>query len=798
MKSKIILFLLCTSLMCSNIATFADETEFNANEAFKNYVSFDDSQVNESWKHYYIVSKSNDDNSKALFSEGQQLTDFIYNSINISGCGIIVSQKKDNTEYFGLISDEDYKELLPVKYKSIEDYEVIGYIAENIDGSKEYYIVKTPVNEAPNNVDYKETDKLYILNSYDDLKTTLGISESEPILTPIEGMDNCYIMLDGSTFYVNIVNEKGEKLVETNFRSVENRLGDYDTLIVHYPEGMNDSSIGLLSRDFKTIVPKNFYSSINFITSNNQIYVEAKSYIDGSLDYYDLNGNKVNAPNNFESIDNSYSKWAEESIKKSIELGLVPQNLQSKYTDKITRGEFCQLAVQTYITKTGNEINMNVETPFTDVNDAYITTAYNLKIVSGVGDDKFAPNNYITRQEAAVMLNNLASVLNIDNSTPQSEKFVDESYFADWAKSAIYSVAGIKSRDTYVMTGTGNGKFSPWMNYTREQAVATMYRLFNCESKEFGSVDKSDSDNYVYFESGNNSNKYIMRLSKDGKNMEQLACGGMELNIEKIVGDYIYYSELNADKGCILRVKKDGSDDKSIAKDRNIRDFYVGKNNIYYIKANEGEQYDSVIKMDLNGEKIKKFDSNKNLDLISLLAENDGIAYLDVLNKEKQASSIPEADIYELNFDTMEFVESDIINYKAYDDEAVTDGKYMYYKVPQAAPTSQPVVHYDVYKCDMDRSNETELNVMNVSDGKRLFPYKNCMYTIIEDDGCNIARVYGNGGSQAVTNYRDYNYMIDILEISEGIIYYKMTGDTDTKICSVNVNGMDNKVLYEF
>ena len=493
----------------------------------------------------------------------------------------------------------------------------------------------------------------------------------------------------------------------------------------------------------------------------------------------------------------SYSQWAEESIKNSIELGLVPQNLQSDYTDKITRGEFCQLAVQTYITKTGNEINMSVETPFTDVDDVYITTAYNLKIVSGVGDDKFAPNNYITRQEAAVMLNNLASVLNIDNSTPQSEKFVDEDYFADWSKAGIYKVAGIKSGDTYVMTGTGNGKFSPWMNYTREQAVATMYRLFNCNSKEFRSVDKSDSDDYVYFESSDNSNKYIMRLSKDGKNLEQLACGGMELNIEKIARDYIYYSELNADKGCILRVKKDGSDNKSIVEDGNIRDFYVSKNNIYYIKNNEGEQYDNVIKMDLNGGNIKKFDSDKNLDLIGLLAENDGIAYLDVLNKEKQTSSIPETDIYKLNFDTMEFSETDIINYKAYDDEVVTDGKYMYYKVIQSAPTSQPVVFYDVYKCNMDRSNETELNVMNVSDGERLFPYKNCMYTIVEDDGYNIARVFSNGVSQAITNYKDYSYIINILEISEEIIYYKMTRYTDTKICSVNVDGTDNKVLYE-
>lgn len=71
------------------------------------------------------------------------------------------------------------------------------------------------------------------------------------------------------------------------------------------------------------------------------------------------------------------------------------------------------------------------------------------------------------------------------------------------------------------------------------------------------------------------------------------------------------------------------------------------------------------------------------------------------------------------------------------------------------------------------------------------------MYTIVEDDGYNIARVFSNGVSQAITNYKDYSYIINILEISEEIIYYKMTRYTDTKICSVNVDGTDNKVLYE-
>ena len=85
------------------------------------------------------------------------------------------------------------------------------------------------------------------------------------------------------------------------------------------------------------------------------MYVEATNSADGSKDYYDLDGNKVGI-----KVDNSYSKWAEDSINKSIEKNLVPENLQFKYTNKITRQEFCQLAVQTYIAKTGNELNMNV------------------------------------------------------------------------------------------------------------------------------------------------------------------------------------------------------------------------------------------------------------------------------------------------------------------------------------------------------------------------------------------------------------------------------------------------------
>jgi len=309
------------------------------------------------------------------------------------------------------------------------------------------------------------------------------ISQEE--LIPIIGLDNCYIVDKGQ--YKIIVDEKRNQLTNIQFRDVDTKLSPGNTLVVWYPIGMGDLRAGVLNENLEVIVPRSgdYYGTPEFIESNGDIYIKVYNATD--TDYYDLNGNKVDKlkenvilTNGISlKADTSYSKWAEESIIKSIKAGLVPKNLQSKYTDKITREEFCQLAVQTYITKTGNEIDMNVKTPFIDINNAYITTAYNLKIVSGVGGDKFAPNNNITRQEAAVMLNNVAKAIGINLDTPRTEKFADEEYFAAWAKDYIYNITGMKSEDIFVMVGTEDGKFSPLMNYTREQAISTIWRLFN-------------------------------------------------------------------------------------------------------------------------------------------------------------------------------------------------------------------------------------------------------------------------------------------------------------------------------
>lgn len=180
------------------------------------------------------------------------------------------------------------------------------------------------------------------------------------------------------------------------------------------------------------------------------------------------------------------SKWAEKEIINAIENNIVPAELQNNYKEKITRGDFCKLAVYTILSYENMSIDeyfaysdkvfsyMAGWKKFSDTDDRYINFAVDIGIASGISENEFAPNNYITRQEAAVMLNNSAKILGIESKYDTSNKFIDDSYFADWARESIYRISYIK-----VMTGTEHNKFSPWMNYTREQAVATMNRLFN-------------------------------------------------------------------------------------------------------------------------------------------------------------------------------------------------------------------------------------------------------------------------------------------------------------------------------
>jgi len=167
---------------------------------------------------------------------------------------------------------------------------------------------------------------------------------------------------------------------------------------------------------------------------------------------------------------NTPSDWATEDITYAISIGLVPKQLQTNYTKDITRAEFCALLVALYEKVAAKTITDRVQ--FDDTNDINVTKAAAIQVVTGVGNNLFWPANSLTREQAAVMFSRLAEVLEQPLPT-EHVAFADRHSISSWALDGVGQMqrAGI-------MGGIGRNLFAPQDNYTVEQGIVTMLRLY--------------------------------------------------------------------------------------------------------------------------------------------------------------------------------------------------------------------------------------------------------------------------------------------------------------------------------
>lgn len=171
----------------------------------------------------------------------------------------------------------------------------------------------------------------------------------------------------------------------------------------------------------------------------------------------------------------SASTWAIPEIQKAIDFNLTTDKVLVGFTQKITREEFCEIAVKLYLAISGKSVTATSPNPFTDTANAEILKAYKLGIVKGISDTTFVPGNPISRQEICVMLLRTlkASEPGGDYSINGAPFIADEKQIAFWALESVkyMNKAGI-------MTGTGGSNISPLGNTTKEQAIALIIRMY--------------------------------------------------------------------------------------------------------------------------------------------------------------------------------------------------------------------------------------------------------------------------------------------------------------------------------
>lgn len=125
------------------------------------------------------------------------------------------------------------------------------------------------------------------------------------------------------------------------------------------------------------------------------------------------------------------------------------------------------------------ENNKDINTVFNDVkdfkwaNDA-ILHLYEKKIIDGVGDNKFAPKDYITREAFVKML---VEILGVESEADISFDDVDKN---NWAHKYIAKAVGAK-----IVNGISETQFGLGTNITREDMAVLISRIFDDEKIDF-------------------------------------------------------------------------------------------------------------------------------------------------------------------------------------------------------------------------------------------------------------------------------------------------------------------------
>lgn len=177
------------------------------------------------------------------------------------------------------------------------------------------------------------------------------------------------------------------------------------------------------------------------------------------------------------NTDDISGHWAETQIKEWANIGYISGYPDGTFLpdNSITRAEFLTLVNKIF--KFENKININ----FIDVRPDYwayseIQKGISAGYVSGDKNGTFRPDDFITRQEAAVIINKLLDNTEITENKPN---FKDAYDIDEWAKNSVDIVY-----EHGILSGFPNGTYRPKKYMTRAEAVSALKRLTEIKGTE--------------------------------------------------------------------------------------------------------------------------------------------------------------------------------------------------------------------------------------------------------------------------------------------------------------------------
>ncbi len=180
------------------------------------------------------------------------------------------------------------------------------------------------------------------------------------------------------------------------------------------------------------------------------------------------------------------SEWAAKDVNFAYLMGIA-ERAEYQFASPITREEFCEM-IYNLIVAVKKEISAIHPQNFTDTVNRKMLALSGLGIINGKSEIELAPDDYLTREEAATIIDRIfeKGYVKINTgTTAQWIPFSDEKEISDWA---LFSVQNIYKMG--IMNGVGNNNFAPKDTYTTEQAIVTLVRVYE-RAEAAGAVDNA-------------------------------------------------------------------------------------------------------------------------------------------------------------------------------------------------------------------------------------------------------------------------------------------------------------------
>ena len=228
----------------------------------------------------------------------------------------------------------------------------------------------------------------------------------------------------------------------------------------------------------------------------NKPYDEETDYANGYYEYNVIKSTVTDTKNDLEIPKDETrdeattvpapSEWAAESIDIANELNIIYKSQEYIYKSDITREEFCEL-IYNFVILVNPDVETYIPDSFTDTKNEKVLKLASLGIVNGKTATEFAPDDSLTREEAATIIIRMVNKVVPLAATEMWFEYDDMEEISEWASNSIQTISNLG-----FMKGVGNNKFAPKDTYTTEQAITTLVIIYQ-RVEEAGAIDNAST-----------------------------------------------------------------------------------------------------------------------------------------------------------------------------------------------------------------------------------------------------------------------------------------------------------------